>query len=98
MLVRGPQLRRRDCGSSRATCAHTFFTAPKVLAETNPHLPDVVDLRIEEGKVSGLKLFHTTESGMTEVTPRLAEVEADVQGLVDAHMETLLGVRFRPLS
>ncbi|MER5813886.1 DUF5655 domain-containing protein [Streptomyces californicus] len=31
---------------------------------------------------------------MTEVVPRLAEVEADVQGLVEAHMETLLGVRF----
>ncbi|MGP3756872.1 DUF5655 domain-containing protein [Streptomyces sp. IBSNAI001] len=31
---------------------------------------------------------------MTEVVPRLAEIEADVQGLVEAHMETLLGVRF----
>ncbi|NEB89035.1 DUF91 domain-containing protein [Streptomyces anulatus] len=31
---------------------------------------------------------------MTEVVPRLAEVEADVQSLVEAHMETLLGVRF----
>ncbi|MGW3831569.1 DUF5655 domain-containing protein [Streptomyces microflavus] len=31
---------------------------------------------------------------MTEVVPRLAEVEADVQGLVEVHMETLLGVRF----
>ncbi|MER6504315.1 DUF5655 domain-containing protein [Streptomyces sp. NPDC001455] len=44
--------------------------------------------------MSGLKLFHTTKSGVTEVTPRLAEVEADVQGLVEVHMETLLGVRF----
>ncbi|MFC8873069.1 DUF5655 domain-containing protein [Streptomyces sp. NPDC057148] len=46
--------------------------------------------------MSGLKLFRrdTTNSGMTEVMPRLAEVEADVQGLVEAHMETLLGVRF----
>lgn len=44
--------------------------------------------------MSGLKLFHTTHSGVTEVAPRLAEVEADVQGLVEAHMETLLGVRF----
>ncbi|MEU1893914.1 DUF5655 domain-containing protein [Streptomyces pristinaespiralis] len=44
--------------------------------------------------MSGLKLFHMTKSGATEVTPRLAEVEADVQGLVEAHMETLLGVRF----
>ncbi|MET8126480.1 hypothetical protein [Streptomyces sp. NPDC005231] len=43
-----------------------------------------------------MKLFRTdaTKSGVTEVTPRLAEVEADVQGLVEAHMETLLGVRF----
>ncbi len=43
-----------------------------------------------------MKLFRadTANSGMTEVVPRLAEVEADVQGLVEAHMETLLGVRF----
>ncbi|MFE1935403.1 hypothetical protein ACFW95_34555 [Streptomyces sp. NPDC059474] len=32
---------------------------------------------------------------MTGVMPRLAEAEAGVQGLVEAHMETLLGVRFR---
>ncbi|MEV0577097.1 DUF5655 domain-containing protein [Streptomyces sp. NPDC050392] len=46
--------------------------------------------------MSGLKLFRTdtTNSGMTEVMPRLADIEADVQGLVEAHMETLLGVRF----
>lgn len=46
--------------------------------------------------MSGLKLFRTdtTNSGMTEVMPRLAEIEADVQSLVEAHMETLLGVRF----
>ncbi|MGW1126402.1 DUF5655 domain-containing protein [Streptomyces sp. NPDC002526] len=46
--------------------------------------------------MSGLKLFRTdmTKSGMTEVMPRLAEVEADVQALVEAHMETLLGIRF----
>ncbi|MFE4612510.1 DUF5655 domain-containing protein [Streptomyces niveus] len=44
--------------------------------------------------MSGLKLFHTTTSGATEVAPRLAEVEADIQSLVEAHMETLLGVRF----
>ncbi|MFF4962317.1 DUF5655 domain-containing protein [Streptomyces sp. NPDC001222] len=43
--------------------------------------------------MSGLKLFHTTKSGMTEVMPRLAEVEADVQSLVEAHMETMLDVR-----
>lgn len=44
--------------------------------------------------MSGLKLFHTTKSGVTEVAPRLAEVEADVQGLIEAHMESLPGVRF----
>lgn len=44
--------------------------------------------------MSGLKLFHTTSSGVTEVAPRLAEVEADVQRLVEANMEALLGVRF----
>ncbi|MFK0099089.1 DUF5655 domain-containing protein [Streptomyces sp. NPDC091040] len=46
--------------------------------------------------MSSLKLFRTdmTKGGMTEVMPRLAEVEADVQGLVETHMETLLGVRF----
>lgn len=43
--------------------------------------------------MSGLKLFHTTNSGVTEVVPRLAGVEADLQSLVEAHMETLLGVR-----
>ncbi|MEW1615615.1 MULTISPECIES: DUF5655 domain-containing protein [unclassified Streptomyces] len=31
---------------------------------------------------------------MTEVTPRLAAVEADVQSLIEAHMETMLGVTF----
>ncbi|AZM56294.1 transporter [Streptomyces sp. WAC 01529] len=44
--------------------------------------------------MSGLKLFHTTNSGVTEVAPRLAAVEADVQDLVEAHMETMLGVTF----
>lgn len=46
--------------------------------------------------MSGLKLFraNTTNSGMTEVMPRLAEVEADVQGLVETYMEVLLDVRF----
>jgi predicted transport protein len=76
------------------TRAHTFFTPSKPLGETNLHLPDVVDLLAEEGKVSGLKLFHTTKSGVTEVMPRLAEVEADVQSLIEAHMETMLGVTF----
>ncbi|MFG2348706.1 PDDEXK family nuclease [Streptomyces phaeochromogenes] len=44
--------------------------------------------------MSGLKLFHTANSGVTEVMPRLADVEADVQGFVEAHMETMLGVTF----
>ncbi|MEV6807797.1 DUF5655 domain-containing protein [Streptomyces sp. NPDC051132] len=35
-----------------------------------------------------------TQSGAAEVAPRLAETEADVQDQVEAHMETLLGVRF----
>ncbi|ALC27035.1 MULTISPECIES: endonuclease NucS domain-containing protein [Streptomyces] len=43
--------------------------------------------------MSGLKLFHTMNGGVTEVTPRLAAVEADVQSLIEAHMETMLGVR-----
>ncbi|GGW04682.1 MULTISPECIES: DUF5655 domain-containing protein [Streptomyces] len=43
--------------------------------------------------MSGLRLFNTKDD-VTEVVSRLAEVEADVQGLVEAHMETLLGVRF----
>ncbi|QHC18917.1 DUF91 domain-containing protein [Streptomyces sp. GF20] len=46
--------------------------------------------------MSGLKLFRAdaTNGGMIEVMPRLAGIEAEVQGLVEAHMETLLGVRF----
>lgn len=43
--------------------------------------------------MSDLKPFHT-KSGVTELVPRLAEVEADVQDLVEAHMEAMLGVRF----
>ncbi len=46
-----------------------------------------------EGEVSGLKLFNT-KGGVAEVVPRLAGVEADVQDLVEAHMDTMLGVRF----
>lgn len=41
------------------------------------------------GGVVGLRLFNVT-SGVTEVVPRLAQVEADVQGLVEAHMEAML--------
>ncbi|RSS81752.1 endonuclease NucS domain-containing protein [Streptomyces sp. WAC06614] len=43
--------------------------------------------------MSGLKLF-STGSGVREIAPRLAEVEADVQALIEAHMEVMLGVRF----
>ncbi|WP_043263276.1 DUF5655 domain-containing protein [Streptomyces sp. CT34] len=43
--------------------------------------------------MSGLRLF-STNGGVTEAAPRLAEVEADVQDLIEAHMETMLGVRF----
>lgn len=80
--------------------SHTIFTPSKPLAETILPRLGVEDLRAEEEKVSSLKLFRTdtTNSGVAEVMPRLAEVEADVQGLVEAHMETLLAVRFRPLS
>ncbi|BCM71231.1 hypothetical protein EASAB2608_06565 [Streptomyces sp. EAS-AB2608] len=84
-----------DAGAAGPDVAsHTIFTGPEPLAETIPGPPGVEDLRAEEGEVSGLKLFHMTTSGATEVAPRLAETEADVQGLVETHMETLLGVRF----
>lgn len=76
--------------------ASHYLHAPQPLAETILHLVGVGDLRAEEGKVSGLKLFRTdtTNSGITEVISCLAEIEADVQSLIEAHMETLLGVRF----
>jgi hypothetical protein len=64
-----------------SSASHIIFTRSKPRAETIVPLLDVLDLRAEEGKVSGLKLFHTTNSGVTEITPRLAEAEADVQGL-----------------
>ncbi|WP_074991572.1 DUF5655 domain-containing protein [Streptomyces misionensis] len=41
----------------------------------------------------GLKLF-STGGGVAEVMPRLADVEADVQDLVEAHMDKMLGVTF----
>ncbi|MFH9819722.1 DUF5655 domain-containing protein [Streptomyces sp. NPDC017230] len=46
--------------------------------------------------MSGLTLFRTNTSndGVTEMTPRFARFEAEVQDLVEGHMETLLGVRF----
>ncbi|MFF8643957.1 DUF5655 domain-containing protein [Streptomyces sp. NPDC015345] len=40
-----------------------------------------------------LKLFKTA-GGVQEVSAHLAEVEADVQDLVEAHMEAMLGVTF----
>ncbi|MEU9290273.1 DUF5655 domain-containing protein [Streptomyces sp. NPDC048275] len=40
-----------------------------------------------------LKLYNTN-GGVTEVAPRLADAEADVQGIVEGDMEKLLGVRF----
>ncbi|MER5782625.1 DUF5655 domain-containing protein [Streptomyces mobaraensis] len=43
--------------------------------------------------MSGLKLFHT-KNGVTEVISHLAEVEVDVQNLVEANLELMLGVRF----
>lgn len=55
-------------------------------------------VRPDLGFCDSLNLRHlfddTTNGGMTEVMPRRAEAEADVQGLVEADMETLLGVRF----
>lgn len=49
--------------------------------------------RDHEGGVAVLKLFKTA-GGVKEVSAHLAEVEADVQDLVEAHMETMLGVTF----
>ncbi|MFF2192072.1 DUF5655 domain-containing protein [Streptomyces sp. NPDC058157] len=43
--------------------------------------------------MSGLKLF-SMKGGVTEVVPRLADEEAEVQELVEAHMEAMLGVTF----
>lgn len=92
-LTPGDRGGRRPLVRPRAR-SHTIFTASNALAETILHLFGVSNLRAEEGKVSGLRLFQTTNRGVTEVAPRLAEVEADVQCLVEAHMETLLGTRF----
>lgn len=44
--------------------------------------------------VSGLKLCRATKDGATEVEAHLADVEADVQRLIEMNTETLLGVRF----
>ncbi|MGC5002344.1 hypothetical protein [Streptomyces sp. DT203] len=41
-----------------------------------------------------MKLFHVTSSGATVVAPHVAQVEADVQAFVEAHMEAMLAVRF----
>jgi predicted transport protein len=43
--------------------------------------------------VPDLKLYNTN-GGVTEVAPRLADAEADVQSIVEGNMEKLLGVRF----
>ncbi|MGW7423654.1 DUF5655 domain-containing protein [Streptomyces sp. NPDC054813] len=40
-----------------------------------------------------LKLYNT-KGGLTEVMPRLADAEADVQSIVEGNMEKLIGVRF----
>ncbi|MEU0164090.1 DUF5655 domain-containing protein [Streptomyces iakyrus] len=40
-----------------------------------------------------LKLYNTN-GGVTEVAPRLADAEADVQSIIEGSMEKLLGVRF----
>ncbi|MFH8706561.1 DUF5655 domain-containing protein [Streptomyces rubrogriseus] len=40
-----------------------------------------------------LKLY-STKGGVTEVAPRLADAEADVQSIVQGNMEKLLGIRF----
>ncbi|MFE5298090.1 transporter [Streptomyces sp. NPDC056632] len=44
--------------------------------------------------MSELRLFQTMHGGAKELAPRLAAAEADVQRLVEANMEVLLGVRF----
>ncbi|MEU3403627.1 DUF5655 domain-containing protein [Streptomyces sp. NPDC006670] len=43
--------------------------------------------------MSTLRLF-STKGGVTEVAPRLADEEAEVQALVEGAMEAMLGVRF----
>ncbi|MEU2850140.1 hypothetical protein AB0K71_00475 [Streptomyces syringium] len=43
--------------------------------------------------MSALKLFHA-QGGVAEVTSRPAEAETDVQDLVEADLEAMLGVRF----
>ncbi len=66
-------------------------TTPTAIVTT---LPALAGRGVEEGKAPGLKLFHTMNGNVAEVVPRCAEVEADVQHLIEAHMETMLGVRF----
>ncbi|MFI9548924.1 DUF5655 domain-containing protein [Streptomyces sp. NPDC052016] len=43
--------------------------------------------------MADLKLYNT-KGGVTELMPRLADAEADVQSIVEGNMEKLLGVRF----
>ncbi|MFI9210163.1 DUF5655 domain-containing protein [Streptomyces sp. NPDC053253] len=44
--------------------------------------------------MSELRLFHALSGGASEIAPRLAATEACVQGLVEANMQALLGVKF----
>lgn len=48
----------------------------------------------KEGKVSGLKLFHIGTGHAVEIAARAGVRERRLQELVEADMETLLGVRF----
>lgn len=64
------------------------------MTETIQTPTGVSDLLAKKGEVPVLKLFHAMNGGMTEVVPRLAEAESDVQNLVETNMETMLGVRF----
>lgn len=70
------------------------FTRSKPLAETILAPFDADDLRVDEGKASGLRLFREKNGGVTEAASRIADVEADLQGLVEVNMEALLEVRF----
>jgi RecB family endonuclease NucS len=48
----------------------------------------------KEGKVPGLKLFHIGAGNAVEIAARAAVRERHLQDLVEANMESLLGVRF----
>ncbi len=74
--------------------SHTVFTTGEACEEIIARLSDVDLFLAAKGEVRKLRLFHTADEGVTEVVSRLAEYEADVQTVVEAHMEKLLGVRF----